>query len=441
MKEKGRFKQFAAAGFCMFVCILLLRTPVSAKTANIKCGEHATAVLDDLGTLTIDGSGDMYDQARMAEPNGSDHIFQDIYTDVYRIVIGDKITRVGNKSFTDFPNVQSISIGKGVTAIGEWAFMNLENAMFTSIDIPSGVQTIEDRAFEGCTNVTELSFQTGLKKIGKSAFAGCRSLKRVSLPDGINAVEEKAFSYCNQDMQVTVPQNIAIIKEEAFYNKAASGAITATVYSPNVVLGSDCFWSSNTRIKCYRNSTAEKYAAQYSYASSTYLGVESNLIFDAAGGTCKTASMRVTSEYYYANLPSAARAGYRFLGWFTEKKGGTQIKEGDFITQAADRTVYAHWKKISVKKAAFKSLTNKKGKKLAVNVKKVSGANGYEVQYGTKKNMKGAKIKRKNSTAISVGKLKKGKTYFVRVRAYQTDGTGARVYGKWSAKKQIKIQI
>ena len=129
MKEKGRFKQFAAAGFCMFVCILLLRTPVSAKTANIKCGEHATAVLDDLGTLTIDGSGDMYDQARMAEPNGSDHIFQDIYTDVYRIVIGDKITRVGNKSFTDFPNVQSISIGKGVTAIGEWAFMNLENAM------------------------------------------------------------------------------------------------------------------------------------------------------------------------------------------------------------------------------------------------------------------------------------------------------------------------
>lgn len=92
MKEKGRFKQFAAAGFCMFVCILLLRTPVSAKTANIKCGEHATAVLDDLGTLTIDGSGDMYDQVRMAEPNGSDHIFQDIYTDVYRIVIGDKIT-------------------------------------------------------------------------------------------------------------------------------------------------------------------------------------------------------------------------------------------------------------------------------------------------------------------------------------------------------------
>ena len=36
-------------------------------------------------------------------------------------------------------------------------------------------------------------------------------------------------------------------------------------------------------------------------------------------------------------------------------------------------------------------------------------------------------------------KLKKGKTYYVRVRAYKKDSTGRKVYGKYSTVKKIKI--
>ena len=38
-----------------------------------------------------------------------------------------------------------------------------------------------------------------------------------------------------------------------------------------------------------------------------------------------------------------------------------------------------------------------------------------------------------------VSKLSKGKTYYVKVRAYKKDSTGAKVYGSFSSVKKVKI--
>lgn len=67
---------------------------------------------------------------------------------------------------------------------------------------------------------------------------------------------------------------------------------------------------------------------------------------------------------------------------------------------------------------------------------KVAGATGYEVTCSTSKNFKQGKktviVKQKTSTTIK--KLKKGKKYYVRVRAYRTE-KGKKVYGPYSAVK------
>ena len=42
-------------------------------------------------------------------------------------------------------------------------------------------------------------------------------------------------------------------------------------------------------------------------------------------------------------------------------------------------------------------------------------------------------------TSVVIKKLKKKKTYYVRVRAYKVVG-GRNIYGKWSAVKKIKIR-
>ena len=47
-------------------------------------------------------------------------------------------------------------------------------------------------------------------------------------------------------------------------------------------------------------------------------------------------------ENVFGTLPTTTRSGYTFLGWFTEKEGGTQIT-ADTIVGIEDTTFYAHW--------------------------------------------------------------------------------------------------
>ena len=94
-------------------------------------------------------------------------------------------------------------------------------------------------------------------------------------------------------------------------------------------------------------------------------------------------------------------------------------------------------------KTAIKKLKNRKGRKVQVKFKEVAGADGYEITYST-----GVNFGKKKTTVNSynaaknvrtVKKLKKGKRYFVKVRAYKMNGT-EKVYGKWSQVKVVKIK-
>lgn len=98
--------------------------------------------------------------------------------------------------------------------------------------------------------------------------------------------------------------------------------------------------------------------------------------------------------------------------------------------------------KVSPKKQALTSVKAVKGKKLTVKWKKDTRATGYEVQYCLKKNFKsGVKkvnIKKNKTTSTTIKSLKKGKKYYVRVRAYKTakvSGKSTKLYGAWSSVK------
>ena len=109
-------------------------------------------------------------------------------------------------------------------------------------------------------------------------------------------------------------------------------------------------------------------------------------------------------EYYYnqkVNLKAASKKGYEFKGWYTDSKYTKKITT---IAKNSKKniTVYAKWEKVVVKKGAVKKVT-------------VTG------------------------TSKTLSKLSKGKTYYVKVRAYKKDSTGAKVYGSFSSVKKVKI--
>ena len=124
---------------------------------------------------------------------------------------------------------------------------------------------------------------------------------------------------------------------------------------------------------------------------------------------------------------------------------GTNTKKPTTTTANPEKAAKAKVKNAKIKNLSVKS---KAKKKISVSWKKVNKVNGYQVQVANKKNFKGKSIVLKKFTTktkltVKSPKIKSKKSYFVRVRAYATYKTKnktAKVYGKFSAKKKVKVK-
>ena len=123
----------------------------------------------------------------------------------------------------------------------------------------------------------------------------------------------------------------------------------------------------------------------------------------------------------------------------TTKKGGSY----DLVVRCADcgeiiSSTHKTTAKIVVNASKINSVKNYKGKKAKITVKKAASVTGYQIQYGTKKNFKGAKSVKTKATTKTVSKLAK-KKYYVRVRTYKTVD-GKTYYSSWSGAKTVTIK-
>ena len=106
--------------------------------------------------------------------------------------------------------------------------------------------------------------------------------------------------------------------------------------------------NNNNTYSIYRETLNTKV-----YLSVISSGDQIKVEFDANGGEAVPDTYR---EYNQAIgvLPVTEQTGYNFIGWYTERDGGTKVHPSDVIT--APVTYYAHWAKLVCKKAASNTL-------------------------------------------------------------------------------------
>jgi len=66
------------------------------------------------------------------------------------------------------------------------------------------------------------------------------------------------------------------------------------------------------------------------------------ITFDATGGTVTPETAKTGSHWELDTLPTPKRDGYTFVGWYTEKAGGTHVLPRS-TTLIEDISIYAHW--------------------------------------------------------------------------------------------------
>ena len=128
-------------------------------------------------------------------------------------LIPNNITIIDKRAFGKNLNIKNIIVPDSVTDILEGAFEACET---NTITLGSGVKTIGDGAFSGCTEIQEISLPDSLTTLGESGFTDCISLKSVHIGSGLQEIPRNSFYRCKSLTGVTIPDNITSIKSYAF---------------------------------------------------------------------------------------------------------------------------------------------------------------------------------------------------------------------------------
>ncbi len=199
----------------IILSVLTLFLTISASAVIVKfgeCGDNLSYELDDSGTLTISGTGDMYDWVYLRY----DAPWKSVSSKIIKVIINQGVTRIGNSAFESCGNIKTITLPEGITSIGDSAFENCDS--IAEITIPESITVIEENAFKGCENLFSVSLPNGLKNLGKSAFEECTSLTSINYPSSLTTIEEDVFYGCCSLTSFAIPDSVTSIGSSAFEN-------------------------------------------------------------------------------------------------------------------------------------------------------------------------------------------------------------------------------
>ena len=179
-----------------------------------------TWTLDDEGTLTISGNG------AVGAYNSKR---------VKKVVIESGVTSIGDYAFYGCTSLASITIPDSVTSIGDFAFYGCKS--LANVTIPDTVTSIGNSAFYGCKSLASITIPDNVIGIGRYTFFGCTSLASITIGNSVTSIGEAAFYECTSLASITIPDSVTSID----YNSPFSGCTSLasiTVSSGNLTYDS-----------------------------------------------------------------------------------------------------------------------------------------------------------------------------------------------------------
>ena len=171
------------------------------------CGENVHWTLDESGTLTINGTGEIKD---------------------YDFVTSDEDT----PPWFGYANcVETVIVNDGVTHIGAFAFFSMPN-------------------------VTNLLLSNTLESIGIGAFAEWEKLQKLVLPTSVALIDAAAFAN-------TSLQQITVLNPDCLFLEVFTYTDPETGETEEHDIGAHTLGEKETTICGYPGSTAEAYASKY----------------------------------------------------------------------------------------------------------------------------------------------------------------------------------
>lgn len=255
-KGDKRMKRLLSA---ILIVLMLMPMALTANAATLSgtCGDGMTWTLDDMGTLSIHGSGIIDSYGLWNEPPWYDYrlnvkqviiydalvigtnAFRDCTNMTKATVVGSNLAIIGNEAFWGCSSLSQIHFGNTVQYVGSgvldgtayrnntanWSdgMLYVNNILFEvdyyktgALNVREGTQVIADHAADLYNSkFTSINIPSSVKNIGDYAFNNCKNVTEINIAEGVQTIGMYAFAEAGIST-LTIPDSVNTIESWAF---------------------------------------------------------------------------------------------------------------------------------------------------------------------------------------------------------------------------------
>ena len=275
----------------LFLSFILALLPIMASAdANGTCGDNLNwSYVETTKTLTISGTGAMYNYK-----SGSKAPWNNYQSSIQNAIIESGVTSLGDYAFDGCTSLTSVTIPNSVTGINYDAFNDCSgltsvhitdlkawcNIVFGSSE--SNPLSYAHHLYLNGKEITDLVIPNSVTSIGYAAFEGCSGLTSVTIPNSVTSIGSIAFEGCSGLTSITIPNSVTIIGSLAFYYCTSLTSVTIPNSVTTIGWGAFSGCTSLTSVTIGNGVTSIEESAFSNCSGLTSIKVESgNDVYDS----------------------------------------------------------------------------------------------------------------------------------------------------------------
>lgn len=125
------------------------------------------------------------------------------------------VTIIGDRAFNGCSKLTNVVLSENLISIGTASFAYCTS--LEKITIPESVTSIGEWAFSA-SGIKNIVIPKGVTNISNGMFGGCTNLSKITFQDGLRTIGDYAFNGCTYLSYVILPEGVTNIGKEAFTN-------------------------------------------------------------------------------------------------------------------------------------------------------------------------------------------------------------------------------